>query len=175
MKWDEYFFEIASVVAKNSKCLSRQVGAILVDDKNVICTGYNGPPRECPPCNERYKNDEFLIKELNKRGIKIHEHTSQFCPRQTLGYKSGDGLNFCHASHGERNVIITAARLGISTHGKKLYCNCNIPCGDCLIEIINSGIEEVIITKLEFYDEKSEYLVKHSNLLIRQYDFMKGE
>jgi dCMP deaminase len=170
MEWDKYFFEVASVVAKNSKCLSRQVGVILVSDKNILLTGYNGPPRGCPHCDERYKNDEFLMKELDRRGIKIYDHTFQFCPRQTLGYKSGEGLDFCHASHGERNVIVTAARLGISTYRKKLYCNCNIPCGDCLIEIINSGIEEVIVTGLEFYDEKSKYLLKHSSLKVRVYE-----
>ena len=170
MKWDEYFFEIATVVAKNSKCLSRQVGAILVHDKSVICTGYNGPPSKIPHCNERYNCDEFLMKELDKRGIKRHDHTFQFCPRQTLGYKSGEGLDFCHAAHAERNVIVTAAKLGISTSGKKLYCNCGVPCGDCLIEIINSGIEEVIVTSKEYYDKKSEFLVSNSKLKIRTYN-----
>jgi len=171
MKWDEYFFEIATVVSKNSKCLSRQVGAILVSDKNVLVSGYNGPPAGIPHCGTRYENDDLLMIELDKRGIKKYDHTIQFCPRQTLGYKSGEGLEWCIAGHSERNVLITAAKHGISTKDKSLYLTCNVPCSPCLVEIINAGIKEVVVTKMEYYDIMSQYLIKHSNIIVRQYQF----
>jgi dCMP deaminase len=175
MEWDRYFFEISSVVAKNSKCLSRQVGAILVSEKSVLVSGYNGPPAGTPHCQTRYENDNNLMNELDRRGIKKHDHTIQFCPRQTLGYKSGEGLEWCIAGHGERNVLITAAKYGISTDGKSMYLTCGIPCSVCLVEIINAGIKEVVVTKMEYYDIMSQYLVDHSKLIVREYQFMKGE
>lgn len=177
--WDKYFLEICNKVSENSKCLSRQVGAILVRDKSIISSGYNGPPRGLYHCWERYalQKDEKLMKKINER-IERDELTkddfnkyveSEVCPRRILGFKSGFGLELCWAGHGERNSIINAARHGIAVKGCKMYCNCGVPCGDCMIEIINSGVEEVIVTKIEFYDEKSEILLKESGINIREY------
>jgi dCMP deaminase len=169
MEWDKYFFEIASVVAKNSKCLSRQVGAILVSGRNVIVSGYNGPPAGVPHCEERYGIDGPLKIELDRRGIEKNEENMKLCPRRTLGYKSGEGLEWCVAGHAERNVLITAAKHGISTDGKSMYLTCAVPCSPCLVEIINAGIREVVVTKIEYYDVMSYYLVVNSKLIIRQY------
>jgi len=169
MEWDKYFFEIASVVAKNSKCLSRQVGAILVSGKNVLVSGYNGPPAGVPHCGERYENDNNLMNELDRKGIKKYDYTIQFCPRQTLGYKSGEGLEWCIAGHAERNVLITAAKHGISTNGLSMYLTCAVPCSPCLVEIINAGIKEVIVTGIKYYDIMSYYLIFNSKLIVRSY------
>ena len=176
MEWDRYFFEIALVVAKNSKCLSRQVGAILVSEKSVLVSGYNGPPAGVNHCKTRYENDEFLINELiYKRGIQPTKKNAQQCPRRTLGYKSGEGLEWCIAGHAERNVLITAAKHGISTDSKSMYLTCAVPCSVCLVEIINAGIKEVIVTEMKYYDIMSQYLIEHSKLIIREYQFVKGE
>lgn len=169
MEWDRYFYEIALVVAKNSKCLSRQVGAILVSGKSVLVSGYNGPPAGVNHCKTRYENDRNLIIELDKRDIKKNKENIQLCPRRTLGYKSAEALEWCIAGHAERNVLITAAKHGISTDGKSMYLACAVPCSVCLIEIINAGIKEVVVTEMKYYDIMSQYLVEHSKLIIREY------
>jgi len=175
MEWDKYFFEIASVIAKNSKCLSRQVGALLVSDNRILCTGYNGPPSGIPHCESRYYDDNPLMIELDKKGIEKNEENIKLCPRRTLGYKSGEGLEWCIAGHAERNVLITAAKHGISTNGKSMYLTCVVPCSPCLVEIINAGIKEVVVTRIEYYDVMSYYLITHSKVVLRQYKFMEEE
>jgi len=167
MNWDEYFLKVCKVVASNSKCLSRQIGAIIVKDKSIISTGYNGPPRGVSHCGERYYNDDLISKKLIEKGCKIINETE--CPRRALGYKSGEGLDICIASHSERNCIVNAARHGISIKGGILYANCPIPCSPCLVEIINSGIEEVVVTDLSTYDSMGEWLVKESKLKVRKF------
>lgn len=160
-KWDNYFMSIARIVGKNSSCLSRKIGAILVKDKSIIATGYNGAPRGVPHCENRNKNKEMI------------------CPRKLQGYKSGEGLHLCIAAHAERNCLIDAARRGVSTLGTVLYCDCMIPCKDCLVEIINAGVYEVVCnlsgsnTKNigKFYDEMSEYILDNSNLILRFMDY----
>jgi dCMP deaminase len=144
MSWDKYFHKITEVVASNSKCLSRKIGAILVRDNVVICTGYNGPPRGVPHCE----------------GV---------CPRRAKGYASGEGLHLCPAAHAERNCIAHAARLGITVKGATLYMNSQIPCKDCLSELINAGVAEVVCTSLEPYDEMSKFLLAHSDIRIRAF------
>lgn len=155
-EWDMYFMRIAREVAQNSKCLSRSIGAVIVRDKSVIATGYNGPPRGVDQCWKR--NPTFERK----------------CPRQVMGFKSGQGLEHCIAGHAERNALIQAARFGIATKGASLVCYCGPPCKDCMIEIINAGIIEIVYWDRGttgnfgiFYDELSEYLIKQSGIMIR--------
>ena len=112
MTWDEYYLEICHAVAKNSKCLSRKIGAILVKDKSIISTGYNGPPRGVAPCNTRWDTD---LKDLKPKDW------ITACPRYVLGYKSGQGLQLCPAGHAERNALINAARQGIKTKNSIIY------------------------------------------------------
>ena len=171
MNWDKYYYNLCEVVKTNSKCLSRQIGSILVYDRSIISTGYNGPARGIPSCGERYKNDEFLRKTLTDRLIDPDKCIIYDCPRYVLGYKSGEGLSLCLASHSERNCILNAARHGICTKDSTLYLSVNIPCKDCLTEIINAGIIEIVCTDISFYDEMSEYLVKHSDLIVREFVF----
>ena len=170
LKWDTWFYEITEKVSENTKCLSRKVGAILVVDKTIISTGYNGPARLIPHCNERYILDSKLIEELERKNIDpSDEKYHNICPRQVLKFKSGEGLEFCIAGHAERNAIINASREGTKIKGSIMYMNCGIPCKDCLIEIIGSGIEQLVVTKLTYYDFMSEYLLKNSNLKCRVY------
>uniref|UniRef100_A0A6M3JPR2 Putative CMP/dCMP deaminase zinc-binding n=1 Tax=viral metagenome TaxID=1070528 RepID=A0A6M3JPR2_9ZZZZ len=168
---DQYFFNICNLVAEGSKCLSRKVGAILVKDNIVVITGRNGPPRGVMHCNERCIYDDKLIKAYHEREIDlIQASKSNTCPRQLLDYESGKGLEWCIAAHAERGCIVHAARFGISTKNCIMYMNCNVPCKDCLIEIINAGIIELVcVDANSYYDEMSEFLVKEGHLIIREY------
>ena len=169
--WDEYFYNVCRQVARNSKCFSRRIGAVLVWDKGIISTGYNGPPRGVPKCDMRWKLDkEFAAKYADKVEGK---ETSGVCPRYVIGFESGKGLEICPAGHAERNALINAARKGIATKGTTLYMTCGVPCTPCLVEIINAGVKEIVVTSLRVYDETATYLLNQSNLGIRLYDFVK--
>jgi dCMP deaminase len=169
-KWDEYFLGICNSVSKNSKCLSRQYGAILVKDNSIISTGYNGPPRGVPPCNERADWDSNMWNEFKKNKIEYHTFENQkICPRKLLGFKSGEGLDLCVAGHAERNALINAARNGICTSGTIMYMNCPVPCSACLTEIINAGVVYIVVTKMTYYDRSAEYLLTRSGLSCRTF------
>lgn len=181
--WDEWFYNISKVVASNSKCLSRKIGAVIVLDKTIISTGYNGPPRGIRQCDERWLVDNELVKKANFKH-KIYEEAPIFknklegkCPRYVpeMGFKSGEGLEWCVAGHAERNAIVNSARLGMhSLKGTKIYMTCGVPFTPCLIEIINAGIEEIIVSQINgaFYDQSSKYLLQESKINIRTYDFI---
>lgn len=117
--WDEYFMEITSVVAKRSTCLRRQVGAILVKEKHILATGYNGAPKGLPHCVETG------------------------CLRQQLGVPSGERHELCRALHAEQNAIVQAANLGIAIRGSTLYCT-TAPCSLCAKMLINAGVTRVV-------------------------------
>jgi dCMP deaminase len=182
MEWDEWYHELCIVVAKKSQCLSRKIGGILVKDKAVISQGYNGPPRGVRTCDERWLVVHDKMRELAGFDVideksELYQHYLEgICPRYVpeMGFKSGEGLEWCVAGHAERNVLINAARFGIDTKGCKMYMDCGVPCTPCLVEIINAGIEEIIVTKLEFYDKSAEYLLNESNLECRVYNHLKG-
>jgi len=187
--WDEYFYNICKVVASNSKCLSRKIGAAIVYDKTIISTGYNGPPRGVQTCDNRWLNDrsirDYILKRtddqkflyITKKSKLFEEELQGKCPRYVpeMGFQSGQGLEWCVAGHAERNAIVNAARLGLHPlKGTKIYMTCGVPCTPCLIEIINAGIEEIIVTAYEnaFYDQSSKYLLEQSKIAIRTYDFI---
>lgn len=173
--WEKYFYDLALDVSKNSKCMSRKVGAVLVRDKSILATGYNGPPRGIPHCNERLLETKGIPDTHLLKLFKYEQKELTACPRQLLGYRSGEGLEICIAAHAERNAIVDAARRGIEVKGSMLYLTCNVPCKDCLIEIINAGIQEVIVVdSTSYYDVSSEFLVLNSSLIVRNYNF-KGE
>ena len=182
--WDKYYFDICNAVAKNSKCLSRKIGSIVVMDKSIISTGYNGPPRGVPPCSERWTKDEYLRKcykldsapPLTEEDLQLmirdrKDLVEEMCPRRIIGYGSGKGLDLCVAGHSERNSLINAARHGIAIKGAIMYMNCAVPCSPCLIEIINAGISEVVCTRISYYDGTAKYLVDNSGIKLRTYDF----
>ena len=124
--WPQYFMEIATLVARRSTCLRRHVGAILVKDKRVLATGYNGAPAGLRHC------------------LDIG------CLRQKGDIPSGQQHELCRGLHAEQNVIIQAAYHGISIKDSILYCT-NKPCVICSKMIINAGIRKVYFA--EGYDD----------------------
>jgi dCMP deaminase len=139
MTWDKYFYDISVAVSANSKCYSRKVGAILVDDnKCIVATGYNGVPSGISHCEKMNRNME------------------RACPRRLAGYQSGEGLHLCRALHAEENVIIWAARRGMKIEGTTLYLNRQgVPCLRCTEHIIQAGIKEVVVTSLSEYPNQT--------------------
>ncbi len=117
--WDEYFMQIARIVALRSNCMKRKVAAVIVKDRRIISTGYNGTPRGVRNCNEGG------------------------CPRCNSLADSGTRLEECLCSHAEENSIVQAAYHGISVKGATLYSTCS-PCLICTKMIINAGIERVV-------------------------------
>jgi len=182
MEWDEWYYELCQVVGKKAQCLSRKIGAVLVKDKTVISTGYNGPPRGVKTCDERWLTDlkmreaaGFNKLDLTELNTLYYKELEGVCPRyvKQFGFKSGEGLEWCVAGHAERNALINAARNGISTMDTILYMDCGTPCTPCLVEIINAGVVEIVIAKQTFYDDSAEYLLKESGLKWRVYDHLK--
>ena len=165
MRWDNRFHDVCRTIAGWSTCLSRQIGAIIVRDRTIVSTGFNGPPRGIPHCgSERIAKDPFF------RSHWIDPKRRTECPRKALRYASGKGLEICTASHAEENAIVNAARLGVSTLGTSMYMNCDVPCKDCIKKIINAGISEIIcIDHSLFYDDLSKFLVQESKLKIRSF------
>jgi len=142
-RWDTYFHKLCVAVASKSPCMSRRIGAILVKDNILISTGYNGPPRGYPHCLS--------------------------CPRKAEGFKSGEGLHLCPATHAEANCIATAARSGVSVFHSTLYMNCIVPCKDCMALLINAGVREIVINKLEPYHEMSLKMAGIANIKLREF------
>lgn len=186
--WDHWFYNLATVVGSNSKCLSRKIGAIIILDKTLISTGYNGAPRGTRSCDERWLFDGSIREEYNKRFPKKEikhltklstRYKNEFkgkCPRRVLKFKSGEGLDWCVAGHAERNAIVNAARLGLhELKGTTMYMTCAIPCTPCLIEIINAGIKEIVVSSMNVYDISAQYLLEDSNLKVRLFDFIEKE
>lgn len=116
---DEYFMEIAGVVAKRTTCLRNRVGAVIVRDKRILATGYNGAPRNLAHC-----------LDLG-------------CIRQQQNIESGTRHELCRAVHAEQNAIIQSALHGVSVEGATLYCT-HQPCILCAKMIINSRITRVV-------------------------------
>ncbi len=189
-EWDLYFLGIAKAVAKNSKCLSRKIGSVLVKDKSIVSTGYNGPPRKVSPCSSRISK---VGRDCDRTGTAIiridgidypcpgitfaalvdgttaGDLIHNTCPRQLIGAKSGERLDLCIAGHSERNALIQAGREGISTKGSNLYCYCNIPCKDCMIEIVNFGVDTVVCLDGPPYDILSEYIACEGKISVVKY------
>ncbi len=140
--WDEYFMEFAVLTARRSTCLRRQVGAVIVQDKHVVATGYNGAPRGLVHCGER------------KEG----------CLREQLGIPSGEKHELCRALHAEQNAIIQAATLGQSIEGATIYIT-HQPCVICSKMIINAGIERIVVRE-GYPDELSVSILKEAGLKI---------
>ena len=119
--WNEYFMELAVLTAQRSTCLRRQVGAVIVKDRHIIATGYNGAPRGIKHCEDRGG-----------------------CLRQKMNIPSGERHELCIALHAEQNAIIQAASLGQSVEGATIYVT-HQPCVICAKMIINAGIQEIIV------------------------------
>lgn len=136
--WTEYFMEIAKLVATRSTCLRRQVGAVLVRDKRILSTGYNGAPSGVDHCLD------------------------VGCLREQLGIPSGQRHELCRAVHAEQNAIIQAALHGVSTKGAILYCTTQ-PCVLCAKMLINAGVEEIFFQG-SYPDELALSLLKEAKV-----------
>lgn len=142
--WDEYFMNIAKVVSSRSNCIKRKVAALIVKDKRVVSTGYNGTPRGARNCNEGG------------------------CPRCNSMAASGTALEECLCSHGEENAITQAAYHGTSLKGATLYTTL-APCLLCTKMIINSGISEVVYNREYELNARSMSLLRECGIRVRQY------
>ncbi|MEG2860227.1 MAG: dCMP deaminase family protein, partial [Clostridia bacterium] len=121
-KWDRRFMEMTRVIASWASCYqeNRKIGAVIVKDKRIMTTGYNGAPSGVKTCVERGE-----------------------CLRRKLGIASGTRQEICYAIHAEQNAIIQAARLGVAIEGATLYCT-HQPCVICAKMIVNAGIRRVV-------------------------------
>lgn len=170
MNWDNYFLGICKEVGKNSKCHSRQIGAILVKHNIIISTGYNGPARNIPECRERYKSDPYLIDLVDENKLDGF-YENKVCPRKALGFKSGEGLEWCNAVHAEKNCLLSAARMGIKTKGSTLYIDAEIsPCTQCYSACIQAGIKEIVVVKNNIYDVTLEWCLGWNDIKIREFN-----
>ena len=164
-EWDLYFHNICKAVAFKSPCLSRQIGSILVRDKSIVATGYNGPPRGIPHCGlERFDLDERFSYMKSERS-----DFEKCCPRRVFEFGSGKGLELCTATHAEVNCIVNAARLGVSVLGTTMYMNCVVSCQECTKVLINAGVEELVVESMDHYDRGADFLLTHSNLRVRTF------
>ena len=142
--WDTYFMDIAHVVAHRSNCCRRQVAAIIVVDKRIISTGYNGTPRGIANCNEGG------------------------CPRCAGDAVSGEQLGDCICAHAEENAIVQAAYHGTAVRGGTLYCTIS-PCLMCTKMIINAGLKEVVYEAEYHFNKQSRNLFQQAGVLCRQF------
>ena len=140
--WDEYFLEVANLVSKMATCLRRRVGAVLVKDKKILATGYNGAPSGLKHC------------------IEIG------CLREKLSIPSGQRHELCRGLHAEQNVLLQAALHGTSTKGSVLYIT-NQPCVICAKMLINAGIIEIIISG-EYPDKLANDFLKEAKIKVRK-------
>lgn len=166
-RWDRYFFNLTNAVAQKSSCYSRKIGSILVKDKAVISSGYNGPARGIPDCSSRFMLDPALRRKLAAIPTGKAIYT---CPRRILGFGSGEGLEYCYAIHSECNSLLQAARSGVSTKDAILYMNWISPCQNCIQSCINAGIKEIVVTKLGNYNEHSQFILEHTHIKIREFE-----
>jgi len=146
--WDEYFMKVALLVCERSTCLRRRVGAVLVKDRQILATGYNGAPK----------------------GI-VHCDTTG-CLRQELQIPSGQRHEICRGLHAEQNVILQAAQHGVSTKMSSLYIT-NTPCSICAKMVINAGIAEVVVLG-HYPDKMAVDFLKEAGINLRIIDTPKG-
>ncbi len=137
--WDEYFMEICHVVARRSTCLRRQVGAVLVSDRRILATGYNGAPKGLPHC-----------AELGG------------CYREKMQVPSGERQELCRALHAEQNAIIQAAVHGVKLENVTLYCTTQ-PCVTCAKMLINADVRRIVYEN-PYPDELSRQMLEEAGV-----------
>lgn len=141
--WDQYFMQLASLAAQRSNCMKRRVGCVLVREKRVISTGYNGTPRGLKNCGEGG------------------------CPRCNGGQGAGVGLSTCLCIHAEENALLEAGRERIR-EGAILYCD-TCPCLTCSIKITQVGISEVVYSQGYSMDGETAAVFKEAGVHLRQF------
>ncbi len=141
--WDQYFTEITRLVSTRSTCIRRHVGAILVKDRNILATGYNGVPSGISHCADAG------------------------CIREQLNVPSGERHELCRGLHAEQNAIIQAAKHGVNIDGATLYCT-TMPCVICTKMLINAGIKRVIFDD-GYADELAIKMIAESGIDVVQF------
>lgn len=149
-KWDIRFMEMAEVVGSWSSCYqeNRHVGAVIVKDKRILTTGYNGAPSGVESCVDKGE-----------------------CLRKKLNIPSGTRHEICYAVHAEQNAICQAAKMGISIEGATIYVT-HQPCTICTKMIINAGIKKVIF-KHGYPDDFSKVLLEEAGVELINIDDIK--
>jgi len=140
--WDHYFMDIAQVVAERANCSRRQIGSVIVCDKRIISTGYNGTPKGIQNCFDG--------------GCKRCE--------QTTDKTSGTNLDYCICSHAEENAIVQAAKNGVSTENCTIYTT-HLPCTGCAKMIINSGIVRCVAS-LDYPSDLTTNMLKEAGIIL---------
>jgi dCMP deaminase len=142
--WNQYFASIARMVATRSTCLRRHVGAVLVKEKRILSTGYNGAPAGLKHCIE------------------------VGCLREKDSIPSGTRHELCRALHAEQNAIVQAAYHGISIAGSTLYCT-NKPCVICSKMLINAGIKRIFFDD-GYDDDLSDAILEEAKIEIMRFE-----
>ena len=145
--WGSYFMEIARIVSMRSTCLRRNVGAVVVKDKRILASGYNGAPSGLKHCIE------------------------VSCLREKMNIASGERHELCRGLHAEQNAIIQAAYHGVSINGAQLYCT-HLPCSICIKMLINAGIREIYYDE-GYPDDLSLNMIKESDIPLTKLDRKK--
>ncbi len=138
--WGTYFMEIARIVSMRSTCLRRHVGAVIVKDKRILASGYNGAPSGLKHCAE------------------------VSCLRERMKIASGERHELCRGLHAEQNAIIQAAYHGVSINGAQVYCT-HLPCSICIKMLINAGIKDVFYEE-GYPDELSLNMIDESDITL---------
>lgn len=141
--YDEYFMEMAYLAASRSTCLRRKVGAVLVKNKHVLSTGYNGPPKGLKHCDETG------------------------CLREELNVSSGERHEICRGLHAEQNAIIQAAVFGVSIKDSVIYVT-NTPCVVCAKMLINADVKEIVYDG-DYPDTLALEMLHESNIKLRSF------
>lgn len=139
--WDEYFMAICRVVARRSTCLRRQVGAVLVSERRILATGYNGAPKGMAHC-----------AELGG------------CYREQLRVPSGERQELCRALHAEQNAIIQAAVHGVKLEDVTAYCT-TLPCVTCAKMLINADVRRIVY-EIDYPDELSRRMLAEAGVVL---------
>ncbi|MDP8233418.1 MAG: cytidine/deoxycytidylate deaminase family protein [Candidatus Saelkia tenebricola] len=142
--WDTYFIQIARIVSSRSTCLRRRVGAVIVKDRRILATGYNGTPTGITHCE------------------------IAGCLREKLNVPSGERHELCRGLHAEQNALLQAAFHGISLRRATIYCT-NQPCVICAKMLINAGIEEIVISD-GYPDQLAQEMLKEAKIKVRMAD-----
>ena len=140
---DEYFMNMAKLVATRSTCVRREVGAVIVKDKRVLSTGYNGAPKGSKHCDELG------------------------CIRVELNVPSGTRHELCRGVHAEQNAVIQAAYFGVSVKDSTIYTT-TYPCSMCAKLLINAGIKEIVYNE-GYPDDLSKDLLLESDIIVRKF------
>lgn len=140
--WDSYFMSIANLAAQRSNCMKRRVGCVVVQDRKIVSTGYNGTPRGCTNCNEGG------------------------CPRCNTGSSGGTLLSTCYCLHAEENALLEAGRERVKD--AVLYCN-TCPCVTCTIKIAQCGISEVIYSMDYSMDNETINILQNAGISCRKF------